>query len=178
MLNVPIGNDLLALQKRVRNIITVALKDDDHMLLRQLWCLLRNAEMKLPHGDNQARLHKLRDWVALEMTELEIRQVPGIPTARSHKEQVALSTEKVRTAMDDEFQAGDVVELKDGSYPMTVGSVADGLALCSWSVEGRAHRHRYPISNLRAVPEPQELLQSPRRLAPPVEELPQVTRPS
>lgn len=55
--------------------------------------------------------------------------------------------------MTHEFEAGDVVELKSGGPRMTIGSIADGQALCSWFVEGKPNRSRYAITALRLAPE-------------------------
>ncbi len=76
MLNLPIGTDMLAVQTRVRKVIFAARADDDCLLLQQLWCLLRNAEMAMAQGPNKALLHQMRDRVVQEMSALgDIRPV-------------------------------------------------------------------------------------------------------
>lgn len=71
MLNLPIGNDMHAVQTRVRKLIATARDDQDCLLLQQLWCLLRNAEKTMPRGDNRSQLHQMRHKVHWEMTALQ-----------------------------------------------------------------------------------------------------------
>jgi hypothetical protein len=72
MLNVPIGGDLDLVEARVRRLARSAVDTSDHLKLRQLWCLLRNAERSEPAGgDARGRLNRMRKAVAEELAKLE-----------------------------------------------------------------------------------------------------------
>lgn len=76
MLNLPISNNIPAMQSRVRKIISVARAEGDCLLLQQLWCLLRNAEIAMAPSANKTILHKMRENVMQEMTALGQKLVP------------------------------------------------------------------------------------------------------
>lgn len=71
MLNLPIGSDLEVVEKRTRKIIATAKAERDCPLLRQLWCLLRNAEMSMPLGTHRDGVHRIRDGVARNIADIE-----------------------------------------------------------------------------------------------------------
>lgn len=73
MLNLPIGHDLDRVESRANKIISTALAEQDCQLLRQLWCLLRNAEMRFPLGSHRDGLHRMREGVAQDLALLEGR---------------------------------------------------------------------------------------------------------
>lgn len=69
MLNVPLEGDLDQVEARVRRLARSAVDTSDHLKLRQLWCLLRNAEVRRAAGDAK-RLRQLRDAVAEDLARM------------------------------------------------------------------------------------------------------------
>lgn len=71
MLNVPMGGDLDLVEARVTRLARSAVVTSDHLKLRQLWCLLRNAERGELGDDARGRLNRMRNAVADELAKLE-----------------------------------------------------------------------------------------------------------
>ena len=72
MLNVPMGGDLDLVEARVTRLARSAVVTSDHLKLRQLWCLLRNAERgELADDARGRRLNRMRNSVAEELAKLE-----------------------------------------------------------------------------------------------------------
>jgi hypothetical protein len=72
MLNVPMGGDLDLVEARVTRLARSAVVTSDHLILRQLWCLLRNAERgELADDARGRRLNRMRNSVAEELAKLE-----------------------------------------------------------------------------------------------------------
>ncbi|WP_158982978.1 hypothetical protein [Lysobacter panacisoli] len=71
MLNLPVGHDLDLVEKRATKIIATAKSAGNCPLLRELWCLLRNAEMTMPLGTHRDGVHRIRDGVARDIIALE-----------------------------------------------------------------------------------------------------------
>lgn len=69
MLNVPMGGDLDLVEARVRKLARSAVDESDHLKLRQLWCLLRNAEMRRTAGEAR-RLREMREAVAEDLARM------------------------------------------------------------------------------------------------------------
>lgn len=71
MLILPIGFDMDTVEKRSQRIAESARKHGDCLVLRQLWCLLRNAEMSKPAGNEREQLHRMREDVAKDLANME-----------------------------------------------------------------------------------------------------------
>lgn len=71
MLNLPIGFDMDTVEKRAQRIADSAIEHGDCLVLRQLWCLLRNAEMSRPAGNEREQLHRMREDVAKDLATME-----------------------------------------------------------------------------------------------------------
>jgi len=71
MLNVPMGGDLDLVEARVKRLARSAVVTSDHLQLRQLWCLLRNAERGELADDARSRLKRMRNAVAEDLAKLD-----------------------------------------------------------------------------------------------------------
>ena len=71
MLNLPIGLDMDAVEKRAQRIAESAIENGECLVLRQLWCLLRNAETSRPAGNERERLHRMREDIARDLAKME-----------------------------------------------------------------------------------------------------------
>lgn len=71
MLNLPIGCDMTAVESRLQRLAGNAIEQGDCLALRQLWCLLRNAEMKRPEGEERDELHRMREGISNSLAQLE-----------------------------------------------------------------------------------------------------------
>jgi uncharacterized protein YodC (DUF2158 family) len=55
--------------------------------------------------------------------------------------------------MSEPIKAGDIVELKSGSHHMTVDSIENDRATCTWITNGQRQTDRFPVASLKLVPE-------------------------
>ncbi len=53
--------------------------------------------------------------------------------------------------MSEQFEVGDVVQLKSGSEKMTVEEIEDGEVSCVWFVENQLQRAAFPSITLKKV---------------------------
>jgi hypothetical protein len=71
LLNLPIGFDTGTVEKRAQRIAKSAKENGDCLVLRQLWCVLRSAEMSRPAGNEREQLHRMREDVAKDLAKTE-----------------------------------------------------------------------------------------------------------
>ena len=70
MLNFPI-HDLRDAELRAQRIIQRAMEASDQLALRELWCILRTAEMQEDAGGTRDGLRRIRNDVAEQLARLE-----------------------------------------------------------------------------------------------------------
>lgn len=70
MLSFPI-HDLRGAELRAQRIIQRAMEASDQLALRELWCILRTAEMQEGAGGSRDGLRRIRNDVAEQLARLE-----------------------------------------------------------------------------------------------------------
>ena len=70
MLSFPI-HDLRSAKLRAQRIIQRAMEASDQLTLRELWCILRTAEMQEAPGGSREGLRRIRNDVAEQLARLE-----------------------------------------------------------------------------------------------------------
>ena len=70
MLSFPI-HDLKGAELRAQRIIQKAMEASDQLALRELWCILRTAEMQEDPGGSREGLRRIRNDVAAQLARLE-----------------------------------------------------------------------------------------------------------
>src|SRR5687767_3757222 len=70
MLSFPI-HDLKGAELRAQRIIQRAMEASDQLTLRELWCILRTAEMQQDAGGSRDGFRRIRNDVAEQLSRLE-----------------------------------------------------------------------------------------------------------
>ena len=70
MLSFP-NHDLRGAELRAQRIIQRAVEASDQLALRELWCILRTAEMQKDPGGSREGLRRIRNDVAEQLARLE-----------------------------------------------------------------------------------------------------------